>query len=73
MLLNALLATVVLCLATIVQGCATIPLCCEKVIYGPTPSVTSTVNSLGITSLTYPIGVNCVPVENPPADYILLW
>ena len=73
MLLNTLLAAAVLCLATTVQGCTTIPLCCDQVIYGPTATLTSTANNLGIASLTYPIGVNCVPIEDPPAQYILLW
>jgi len=73
MLLNTLVVAAVIGLAASAQGCATIPLCCDQLIYGPTAAVTSTANSLGVTSLTYPIGVDCVPIENPPADYILLW
>ncbi|KIM66560.1 hypothetical protein SCLCIDRAFT_21995 [Scleroderma citrinum Foug A] len=72
MLLNTFVAAVVLSSAASAQGCATIPLCCDQLIYEPTAAVTSTANSLGVTSPTYPIGVDCIPIENPPADYILL-
>jgi len=73
MLLNTLVVAAVLSLAASAQGCATIPLCCDQLVYAPSAAVTSTANSLGITSPTYPIGVDCVPIENPPALYILLW
>ena len=73
MLLNTFVAAAVLSLAASAQGCATIPLCCDQLVYEPTAAVTSTANSLGITSPTYPIGEDCVPIEDPPAEYILLW
>ncbi|KAL4080015.1 hypothetical protein V8B97DRAFT_1914143 [Scleroderma yunnanense] len=76
MLLNSLVAVAAFGLAASAQvECPTIPLCCDQVIYGPTTSVTSTIDSLGIVSPPggiYPVGLDCVPIENPPADYILL-
>jgi len=72
MLLNTLVVAAVLSLAASAQGCA-VPLCCDQVIYEPPTPITSTADSLGVTWLTYPIGVDCVPTTNPPADYVLFW
>ncbi|KIM54356.1 hypothetical protein SCLCIDRAFT_382686 [Scleroderma citrinum Foug A] len=70
MSLKTLVAAAVLNLAASAQGCATIPLCCNQLIYEPTAAATSTANSLGVTSPTYPIGVNCIPIEDPPVGFI---
>ena len=68
MLLNTLVAAAVLSLAASAQGCATIPLCCNQLFPEPPDTVT---NSLGVQ--TYSIGEGCVPIEDPPADFLLLW
>ena len=57
-----LVVAAVLGLAASAQGCTR--LCCDQVIYGPTSATTSTIDSLGIMSPIYPIGVDCFPVKD---------
>ena len=61
MLRNTIVAAV-LGLAASAQGC--VYSCCGQVIDGPTPAITSIVDSLGFASPIYPIGLDCVPAED---------
>ncbi|KIJ64093.1 hypothetical protein HYDPIDRAFT_112627 [Hydnomerulius pinastri MD-312] len=57
-------------------ACPSIPLCCQYVVDSLTPNVTSVMSQEGIAptsvDVVFPVGINCVPIEDPPADYILL-
>ncbi|KIK91648.1 hypothetical protein PAXRUDRAFT_149053 [Paxillus rubicundulus Ve08.2h10] len=56
-------------------SCPTIPLCCQYVYDGYSPNVTSVMSQVGITptsvDVVFPVGIGCVSIENPSADYIL--
>jgi hypothetical protein len=58
-------------------ACPTIPLCCEYVYDDYSPNVTSVMSQVGIAptsaDVVFPVGIDCVPIEDPPAEYILLW
>ncbi|KAF9235943.1 hypothetical protein BU15DRAFT_14519, partial [Melanogaster broomeanus] len=55
--------------------CPSIPLCCQYIFDDPSPNVTSVMSQVDIAptnvDVLYPAGINCVPIENPPALYIL--
>ncbi|KAH7890349.1 hypothetical protein F5I97DRAFT_15271 [Phlebopus sp. FC_14] len=58
------------------ETCPSIPLCCEYVVDSLTPTALSTLDEVGIAptsgQVVFPVGINCVPIEDPPALYILL-
>lgn len=57
--------------------CHTIPLCCQEVVDKLTPNVSTVMSEVDIAptsvDVVFPVRIGCVPIENPPADYILLW
>jgi len=59
------------------QSCPSIPLCCKAVYDTPTSSANSTLSSDGISpssaEVVFPFATGCVPIEDPPAQYILEW
>ncbi|KAH7922743.1 hypothetical protein BV22DRAFT_1131202 [Leucogyrophana mollusca] len=74
--LSAFVAAILAVATNAQYECSSIPLCCQQVIDGPvaTSSVSSLTTSLGISSaqVIFPVGISCVPIMDPPAEYILL-
>ncbi|EIW74843.1 hypothetical protein CONPUDRAFT_159617 [Coniophora puteana RWD-64-598 SS2] len=64
---------VALLVTSTAYACDSIPLCCATMYDGPSPEATQAIQKAGVPSsdIVYPIGVGCIPTENPPATYIL--
>ncbi|KIJ15747.1 hypothetical protein PAXINDRAFT_29729, partial [Paxillus involutus ATCC 200175] len=64
-----------LVLGSVALACPTIPLCCQYVYDDYSPNVTSVMSQVGIAptsaDVVFPVGIDCVPIEDPPAEYIL--
>ncbi|KAF9218489.1 hypothetical protein BS17DRAFT_762300 [Gyrodon lividus] len=58
------------------SACHSTPLCCQYVYDVSSPNVTSVMSQVDIAptsvDVVFPVAINCVPIENPPAEYILV-
>ncbi|KAH7906216.1 hypothetical protein BJ138DRAFT_1163137 [Hygrophoropsis aurantiaca] len=74
--ISAFVAIVIASTTTAQYACPSIPLCCQQVVNGPsiTPAVSNVTTSLDISNaeVIFPVGISCVPIRDPPAEYILL-